>query len=1118
MVSAPVIVPSSLTINSELSCQVEVVPGAAGDFSRVTIEWQKNGQFFASTVIPDPDLIAYYPFDDSQNIGADYAQANDLSSTGVSFIASGKVGGAAEFDSYSDFLEVLDNPSLNVTGPFSIEAWVKPYENLADIPESRIPFLIKKGSIRLLFRGGTTWSSTVPHFGWNGFALDFDSASGFHWDSGWTRWAPKDEWVHVVGVFDNNMIWVYQDGVAVQNRNLGFGSTAVSGNGAFSINKGSQFKGLVDEVALYKRALSPLEIRGHFAGGYWGGARLPSRFLQKGDSWSCKVTPQIRSGNGSAQTSISVLVAGNPVEQEPVKVPFIPPIRFQNQPFFPIAIWAPNTSLLGGYSAVGINSVLGSPENSQPSVWNPLALDLNIRVFAHFSSALVNLDSVVGWLLKDEPECAQNNLTLPEALKSTSDSVKSQDPQSRPTLVNHCSPYNPKDDDFWASKLEGDKYRKYFGATDLISWTAIYPANDGHPENSYKVGLGSEKLGLLSDFQKPYFAAIEATDIQLGDANPEPSPQAVRNQAWSAVVHGARGIGYFTHSFRNGSWTGYFTTSTVLKQELTRTNRQITNLADAILSQPSNRSVLAVESQNRRMDFSVRDFNGKTFIFAVNADNQMRSESVLFSVAGLSAGTAVQRVDETALTAISNGFSDSFEPQGIHIYLIDNACSGLSSEAVCTGQTSCRWCSNACFPGDCCASAECNSGFQCVNHQCISQTPVCPNGSVSSACLCGTQTISSGWCCNTVPNAVSCASCLVNSDCNVSSLCCSSVCLVPLCDSNSDCSSTQFCRDVNSCSSVCVSFPVCGSGAVSSKCLCGTSAVTSGFCCEGVPSASVCSQTSCSANADCNSGKLCCSSQCITSICDSNADCSAGYECKNPDACNSFCSLIPLKHFKISSPAYLVNGQAFMVGVKDDAGNIVSQARVAYADENKETDFAGKVSFSGKTGKTIIEIAKAGFQTVKIAKFVRISGNPGTVPTVGGDIALSLLDENVLIGEPFSVMVSDTNGEPISDATVRYGAQTQKSDASGIVELQGQRNVVSINASVGPKHASLSVFPKSPVADLNVTGGPGHFPEAGIDWFFWVGGLAVTVFFSVVLLRLYYSLKQKTVRGPDNQP
>lgn len=345
-------------------------------------------------------------------------------------------------------------------------------------------------------------------------------------------------------------------------------------------------------------------------------------------------------------------------------------------------------------------------------------------------------------------------------------------------------------------------------------------------------------------------------------------------------------------------------------------------------------------------------------------------------------------------------------------------CSGVFAlRAVCTGNPDCPTGLSCGNPNSCSAVCQNNSA--------------CPSGPVSSPCQCGSATVSSGFCCNGVASAVSCppaSACTGDGNCSSGFFCCQNACKAPACKTNSDCSSGQTCFNPNSCSAQC-----------------------------GTPNS-----TACSAASDCSAGSLCCSFACKQPLCASDASCGAGFECMDQGECSAYCSKIPLLSLKAVLPSFLVHGKTFEVSVLDISGKPLSDARVTYFDVNKDTNPDGIVSFVADVKAVFVEISKPGFQSIKLRKFVRTTGStPASSITLSGALQISLDDGNVFVGKPFSVMVSDSNGLPVTDVKIVYGNETVATDAAGIALLTGQKNVVLLSASKGNAKSSVSVFPKS---------------------------------------------------------
>lgn len=156
--------------------------------------------------------------------------------------AGGQIDRAGIFDGSGDYVSVSHTSSLEGSGDFTIELWIKP------VDQNTWQGLIAKGSYRYLF------------------ALN-DSGSNYrlaYYGSGWqyaNTWKPYNVWTHVAVTFDGtNSITFYVNGQPDGTRTIAGNqaSTAALLIGQWGNNY--WYEGLMDEAAVYDRALTEDEI------------------------------------------------------------------------------------------------------------------------------------------------------------------------------------------------------------------------------------------------------------------------------------------------------------------------------------------------------------------------------------------------------------------------------------------------------------------------------------------------------------------------------------------------------------------------------------------------------------------------------------------------------------------------------------------------------------------------------------------------------------------------------------------------------------------------------------------------------------------------------------------
>ena len=174
----------------------------------------------------------------------------------------GKLGQGMSFNGTSDYVDAGDNSSLNLTSSFTISAWV----NGRSFPGGYRYQIVSKGT-----RGGNGYFLFVDVAGFIGgdqrFKFGFTTGGGWNTVDSNTI-VTTGVWRHVVGVFDNtaNTLKIYVngalDGTTTSVTNVP-GSTASINNltlGAYDAGNYEYFPGKLDDVRIYNRALSAVEV------------------------------------------------------------------------------------------------------------------------------------------------------------------------------------------------------------------------------------------------------------------------------------------------------------------------------------------------------------------------------------------------------------------------------------------------------------------------------------------------------------------------------------------------------------------------------------------------------------------------------------------------------------------------------------------------------------------------------------------------------------------------------------------------------------------------------------------------------------------------------------------
>jgi hypothetical protein len=195
------------------------------------------------------NLMAYYPLDNDANDVS--ANNNHGTLSGDPQWVSGAIGEALEFDGIDDHVDCGNDPSLDITGPITIGAWVYPIGP----GSSSYPRIVDKSDgtggadpgYKLYLRSAQDYLVTL-------------SAGGVFINSSIS--AILNDWNYVAFVTDGSQRKLFLNGVwEVWDESA---LPVTSSNPLFLGNSpaGSRpFNGIIDEVTIYNRALSEPEVR-----------------------------------------------------------------------------------------------------------------------------------------------------------------------------------------------------------------------------------------------------------------------------------------------------------------------------------------------------------------------------------------------------------------------------------------------------------------------------------------------------------------------------------------------------------------------------------------------------------------------------------------------------------------------------------------------------------------------------------------------------------------------------------------------------------------------------------------------------------------------------------------
>ena len=199
--------------------------------------------------------MAAYSFDEGSGTTVADLSGNGNTGTlqGASWTTQGKFGKALSFNGSTSRVRVADAPSLDLTSAVTLEAWVYPAAAQAGWRA-----VVQKGVDSYLLHASSSWGATARS-GRHDRSLRADVVR--------PSALPVGAWSHLAMTYDGTALRVFINGtqVATAPQTGGISPTAnplwIGGNSPY----GEYFNGLIDEVRVYRVALSQSDIQADMA-------------------------------------------------------------------------------------------------------------------------------------------------------------------------------------------------------------------------------------------------------------------------------------------------------------------------------------------------------------------------------------------------------------------------------------------------------------------------------------------------------------------------------------------------------------------------------------------------------------------------------------------------------------------------------------------------------------------------------------------------------------------------------------------------------------------------------------------------------------------------------------
>lgn len=278
-----------------------------------------------------------------------------------------------------------------------------------------------------------------------------------------------------------------------------------------------------------------------------------------------------------------------------------------------------------------------------------------------YSSGARTAPSLLGWRGPDEPD---GDGIRPATIAAEFRANRARDPDHINVLNLSSNFFSQLPPPSW---MHGDRsiYKEYTQAADFPGFD-IYPIYGWcQPSLIWWEAAASREFATIYARGNPFYSWIETSSTSSqACAGRGLHANEVRAEVWMAITNGAKGIGYFTHS-----WTptySQFRVSSAVQAEMRRTDRQITNFTGPILAAPAPVTGHP-QGGGGPVDFIARQWGGATYVFAVNVGRNWTAER--FTGPTLAHATVESFEEGRTIHAGAPGFRDRFGPLAVRIYI-----------------------------------------------------------------------------------------------------------------------------------------------------------------------------------------------------------------------------------------------------------------------------------------------------------------------------------------------------------------------------------------------------------------------------------------------------------------
>ena len=217
--------------------------------------------------VPTNGLVGYWPFNGNANDVSGNGNNGTVNGATITTDRNGNVNSAYSFNGTSNFIEVQDNNLLDVSNNFTISLWMKISDYavaLSSDPQSTVLSKPRQLGFATGYAISAYYNLNLNKFS---FSYNIGTSGGGQTSNAAT---PLNTWINVIYTYDGSTSKLYKNGVLESSSMISYVlpnfSTSLFFGKEFDNTSTSKryFKGLIDDVGIWNRALTQQEITNLF--------------------------------------------------------------------------------------------------------------------------------------------------------------------------------------------------------------------------------------------------------------------------------------------------------------------------------------------------------------------------------------------------------------------------------------------------------------------------------------------------------------------------------------------------------------------------------------------------------------------------------------------------------------------------------------------------------------------------------------------------------------------------------------------------------------------------------------------------------------------------------------